>query len=160
MSHVHAYHQIIAGWLCSSNSISVSEAGRGGGTGPFIRKTKASQNPLWSDWSYPSGWTLVWEISSSLLERILQSKDTDRHMLWLNKLRIQAATIEEVNVNLIWGYATKRNLDQLVWWHIPLIPVLQGQRQVDLYEFKVILVYKSANGSLLKSCSSPVKGGR
>lgn len=80
-------------------------------------------------------------------------------MLWLNKLRIQAK-IEEVNVNLVEAMPQKEILTSWVEWHIPLIPARGGQRQVDLYEFKAILVYKSANGCLLKSCSLPVKGGR
>jgi hypothetical protein len=32
-------------------------------------------------------------------------------------------------------------IDQ-VWWCTPLIPVLLRQRQVDLCDFEVILVYK------------------
>ena len=29
------------------------------------------------------------------------------------------------------------------WWHMPLISALRRQRQEDLHEFKVSLVYKS-----------------
>ena len=34
------------------------------------------------------------------------------------------------------------------WWHMSLIPALRKQRQVDLYEFKVSLVYKATQRNL------------
>jgi hypothetical protein len=32
-----------------------------------------------------------------------------------------------------------------MWWHMPLIPALRRQRQVDLCDFETSLVYKSSS---------------
>ena len=51
-------------------------------------------------------------------------------------------------------YSQAREMDQQlsftvgqVWWHAPLIPALgrQRQRQVDICEFEVSLVYKASS---------------
>ena len=34
-----------------------------------------------------------------------------------------------------------------MWWHIPLILTLKRQRQVDLFEFKAILVHRVSSRS-------------
>lgn len=44
--------------------------------------------------------------------------------------------------------AQKLVLDLLVWLYISLITELGKQRQTDLYEFKVSLVYRVSSGQL------------
>lgn len=34
-----------------------------------------------------------------------------------------------------------------VWWRTPLVPAQNGQRQANLHEFEVSLVYKSSSGT-------------
>ena len=53
----------------------------------------------------------------------------------------------------------KKNSKVKQWWHMPLIPFLSRQRQVDLYELKASLVYRrscyraaTATGSTKKLC--------
>ena len=41
-------------------------------------------------------------------------------------------------------YTLKRWVLAGQWWHIPLIPALERQRQVDLYEFEASLVYRES----------------
>lgn len=52
-----------------------------------------------------------------------------------------------VQDHLVWGKSSSRVLKKFPnragwWWHVPLIPELWKQRQVEFWEFKARLVHK------------------
>ena len=46
------------------------------------------------------------------------------------------------------------NMRISLWWHMPLIPVLGRQRQVNFCEFKPSLVYIDFQGCTVRHCLS------
>lgn len=130
MSHALAYHQVIAECLRPSESISVSEAGRGGEGGlpcrsvSFHQENQGLQNSPWSVWSYP------YRPDFGLVD-----------IIWSPRKDFEKEGYRQpyVIVQQTQDASQKETWTSWVCWCTPLIPALRP-RQTNVYEFKTILL--------------------